>query len=407
MIILIYTFYIASAFFIFYLVFPFLTVLFSLSKKDKTEENQKGKPQREFDYANIITAYRNADIARALVESLIIQTHGRHHIYLVADNADVSRWADFKHEKFTLLKPEPALNLKIKSIIYATERLVRNHDYTVVWDADNLAHPRFLEIINAYANAGEKAIQGQRTAKNHDTAIAGADSLGEYYKNYIERQVPPLLGSSTVISGSGMAVERKLYDSYLYGDDITKGKKLWKKMMQEDKILQNHILNAGEQIVYAKDAICYDEKVTEAAQVETQRSRWLYSYFQNTPNSTGFILKGFFGFNWNKFFFGLITFAPPLFILLGLSGLMFLIGFFVNINVSIAIAIAGLVFIGTIFWTLKLSDAPPSVWGAVGAIPTFISKQFTALFKMVNPNKNFTHTDNKVVVKVDDVLKEN
>jgi cellulose synthase/poly-beta-1,6-N-acetylglucosamine synthase-like glycosyltransferase len=403
---LLYIFYIASAFFIFYLVFPFITVVFSLFSKDKTEEKQKGKPQKEYDFGNIITAYRNADIARGLVESLIQQTHGKHHIYLVADNADVSKWADFKHEKFTLLKPEPALNLKIKSVIYGTERYVRNHEYTVIWDADNLAHPRFLEIMNAYANAGEKAIQGQRTAKNHDTAIAGADSLGEYYKNYIERQVPPLLSSSTVISGSGMAVERTLYDAYLYGEDITKGKELWKKMMQEDKILQNHILNAGEQIVYAKDAICYDEKVTEAAQVETQRSRWLYSYFQNTPNSTGFILKGLFGFNWNKLFFGLITFAPPLFILLGLSGLLFLIGLFVSYTVSLAIALAGIVFIGTIFWTLKLSDAPPSVWAAVEAIPTFISKQFLALFKMVNPNKNFVHTDNKVIAKVDDVLKE-
>jgi cellulose synthase/poly-beta-1,6-N-acetylglucosamine synthase-like glycosyltransferase len=403
---LLYIFYIASAFFIFYLIFPFITVVFSLFTKDKTEEKQKGKPQKEYDFGNIITAYRNADIARGLVESLIQQTHGKHHIYLVADNADVSKWADFKHEKFTLLKPEPALNLKIKSVILGTEKYIRNHEYTVIWDADNLAHPRFLEIMNAYANAGEKAIQGQRTAKNHDTAIAGADSLGEYYKNYIERQVPPLLGSSTVISGSGMAVERTLYDAYLYGEDITKGKELWKKMMQEDKILQNHILNAGEQIVYAKDAICYDEKVTEAAQVETQRSRWLYSYFQNTPNSTGFILKGLFGFNWNRLFFGLITFAPPLFILLGLSGLLFLIGLFVSIKVSLAIAAAGLVFIGTIFWTLKLSNAPPSVWAAVEAIPTFISKQFLALFKMVNPNKNFTHTDNKVIAKVDDVIKE-
>ena len=399
-------FYIISAFFIFYLVFPFITVVFSLFKKDKTEENQRGKTQKEFDFGNIITAYRNADIAKSLVLSLINQTHGKHHVYLLADNADVSNWADFKHEKFTLLKPEPALNLKVKSIIYTTEHYIRNHEYTVIWDADNLAHPRFLEIINAYANKGEKAIQGQRTAKNHDTSIAGADSLGEYYKNYIEREVPPLLGSSTVISGSGMAVERKLYDAYLYGEDITKGKELWKKMMQEDKILQNHLLRAGEQIVYAKDAICYDEKVTEASQVETQRSRWLYSYFQNTPNSTGFILRGLVTFNWNKLFFGLITFAPPLFILLGLSGGLFLVSLFINPIVSLAFVAAGLVFIGTIFWTLKLSDAPPSVWAAVRAIPTFISKQFLALFKMVNPNKNFKHSEHKVAVKVEDVLNE-
>ena len=400
-------FYIISGILTFFLVLPFLTVLAAQFAKNNTNPSfPQGKTLREFDCAHIITAYKNAEIAKPLVASLLRQNHENHHVYLVADGADVSNW-DIFDAKLTVLRPEEPLNLKVKSIIHATETFVRPHEYTIIWDADNLAHPNFLKEINAWANAGEKAIQGQRTAKNLDNKMAAADSLGEFYKNYIERLVPPRLGSSTVISGSGMAVERKLYDAYLYGEDITKGKELWKKMMQEDKILQNHLLRAGEQIVYAKDAICYDEKVTEASQVETQRSRWLYSYFQNTPNSTSFILRGLLTFNWNKLFFGLITFAPPLFILLGLSGGLFLVSLFVNPIVSLAFVAAGLIFIGTIFWTLKLSDAPPSVWKAVRAIPTFISKQFLALFKMVNPNKNFKHSEHKVAVKVEDVLNDN
>jgi cellulose synthase/poly-beta-1,6-N-acetylglucosamine synthase-like glycosyltransferase len=333
-----------------------------------------------------------------------MQTHSNHHIYLVADNADISKW-DIKHEKLTVLKPEPALNLKVKSIIHANERSVRQHDYTVIWDADNLAHPEFLENINLYANAGYKAIQGQRTAKNLDSLMAAADSLGEFYKNYIERLVPPRLGSSTVISGSGMAVEQALYESYLYGDDITKGKELWKKMMQEDKILQNHILRANEHIVYAENAICYDEKVTSANEVETQRSRWLFSYFQNLPNSTGFILRGVLTFNWNKFLFGLMTASLPLFILLGSAGLLFLVGLLVNWQVSAVLAASMVIFIGNIFLCLHLSNVPPMVWKAVEAIPTFVLKQFTALFKMANPNKNFKHSEHKVGVSIDDVLK--
>ena len=169
---------------------------------------------KHYDYANIITAYGNIDIAKSLVQSLLAQTHTNHHIYLVADNSDTSNW-QVSHEKLTVLSPEQALNLKVKSIIYASERFVRPHDFTVIWDADNLAHPYFLEHINARANEGYKAIQGQRTAKNLDNKLAAADSLGEFYKNYIERFLPPRLGSSTVISGSGMAVEQSLYSSYL------------------------------------------------------------------------------------------------------------------------------------------------------------------------------------------------
>ena len=406
MTILIYIFYTISSLLIFFLIFPFITVLLSFLKKEKTSKTLRGsKNSEKFDYANIITAYRNVEIAKPLIQSLLMQTHQNHHIYLLADNCDISDW-DIRHEKLTVLNPQPALNLKVKSIIYATERFVRQHDYTIIWDADNLAHPQFLENINAFALAGFKAIQGQRTAKNLDTTVAAADALGEFYKNYVERQIPPLLGSSSVISGSGMAIEQNLYESYLYGEDITKGKELWKKMMQEDKILQNHIIKKGERIVYAKDALCYDEKISEVSDIETQRSRWLFSYFQNLKNTTGFVLRGLFTFNWNTLFFGLVTVSPPLFILLGLSGLFFLISLFINLKISLAFVLGITTFIGTIFWTLYLSNAPPQVWLAVEALPLFIVKQIKALFKMANPNKNFKHSEHKIKVSIDDVLKD-
>jgi cellulose synthase/poly-beta-1,6-N-acetylglucosamine synthase-like glycosyltransferase len=396
-------FYILAGILGVFLIFPFFTVLLSLFTKDKMQDKIYHKQAKNYDFANIITAYRHADIAKPLVQSLLMQTHDKHHIYLVADNADVDNW-DILHKRLTVLRPEQALNLKVKSIIHATENYVRAHDYAVVWDADNLAHPHFLETINAYANAGYKAIQGQRTAKNLDTLMAAADSLGEFYKNYIERLVPPRLGSSTVISGSGMAVEQELYNTYLYGEEITEGKKLWKKMLQEDKILQNHLLQEGERIVYAQEAICYDEKVTSTTEVETQRSRWLFSYFQNLPNSTGFILRGLLTLNWNKLFFGLVTASLPLFILLGLSGVMCVLGLLIDMKISILLAAAIVVFIGNIFLCLHLSKVPPMVWKAVFAVPTFVMKQFSALFKMANPNKNFKHSEHKIMVSIDEVL---
>ena len=402
--IIMYAFYGIAGILAFFLVLPFLTTVAGLFTRDNSSAILRGRIMKHYDYANIITAYGNVDIAKSLVQSLIAQTHRNHHIYLVADNADVSNW-QVSHEKLTVLTPETALNLKVKSIIYATERFIRRHDYTVIWDADNLANPFFLEQINQRANQGYKAIQGQRTAKNLDNRLAAADSLGEFYKNYIERFLPPRLGSSTVISGSGMAVEQNLYNSYLYGKEIQEGQHLWKKMMQEDKILQNHIIRAKEQIIYEKEAVCYDEKVTTGSQVETQRSRWLFSYFQNLPNSTGFVAKGLLTANWNMFFFGLITVAPPLFIMVGLSGLIFLLGLFISWEISALMAVCGLVFVANIFWTLSLSNAPRAVYDSLLAHPTFVFKQSTALFKMANPNKNFKHSEHKVTVSIEDVLK--
>jgi cellulose synthase/poly-beta-1,6-N-acetylglucosamine synthase-like glycosyltransferase len=396
-------FYLISIILIFFLVLPFLTVAAHFFYKKNTPLSY---PSLEIDFGHIITAYRNADIAKGLIQSLIQQNYQNQHIYLVADACTLTDW-DFTHPQLTVLNPQPALNLKVKSIIYATERFVRPHTYTVIWDADNLAHPQFMSVMNQWAHQGYKAIQGQRTAKNLDTNIAAVDSFGEFYKNFIERYVPPLLGSSSVISGSGMAVESVLYQSYLYSKAIQEGQHLWKKMMQEDKILQNHIIRADERIVYAKDAICYDEKVTTAKAVETQRSRWLFSYFQNLSNSTGFILRGVITANWNRLLFGLITASPPLFILVGLSGIAFLAGLWIDYRVSVALFLALFIFAVTIFWTLKLSNAPRSVFSSLSSLIPFIFRQFTGLFKMINPNKNFKHSEHTVKVNIDDVLNKN
>jgi cellulose synthase/poly-beta-1,6-N-acetylglucosamine synthase-like glycosyltransferase len=304
-----------------------------------------------------------------------------------------------------VLCPEEPLNLKAKSIIYAIENFQRKHDYVVVFDADNLAHPDFLQEINRYANASHLCIQGQRTAKNLDTVYACTDATGEFYKNYVERLVPYRLGSSSVISGSGMAVESTLYRAYLNSPEIQEGKKHWKRMLQEDKILQNYILNRNGRIAYAWDAIVYDEKVTSAEAVTTQRSRWLFSYFQNLPNSLGILAEGFINLRFNQFLFGLITIAPPLFLLVFGAILMAIAGLFFNADMTMALLVALIIFAGNIFLALYLSHVPKKIWQALWGIPLFIWNQVKALLKMGNPNKNFKHTEHNRSLTIEELLK--
>ena len=404
--ILISIYIVISCVLIFFLVFPFTTIFLSLFSSEKIKDKEElGDAYKEYDYGCIITAYKNAEIAKPLIASLLKQPFPNFHIYLVADECDVSDF-NLSDDKLTVLNPQPSLRLKAKSIIHAMENYVRKHDYTVVFDADNLCHPDFLLEINKYASNGHQAIQGQRTAKNLDTVYACADATGEFYKNYIDRYVPYMLGSSTVISGSGMAVETDLYAAYLASPEIEQGKTQWKKMLQEDKILQNNLLYKNEKIVYAWDAIVYDEKVVSGEQVETQRSRWLFSYFQNLPNSSGLILKGLFGLSWNQLLFGLVTIAPPLFILLFVSMRMAVLGFFLSMKTALALIISLAIFSFTILWTLYLSKVPKQVWSAIWGLPLFVLKQVTALFKMGNPNKNFKHSEHTRKVSIDDVLKK-
>ena len=397
---------------IFFLVLPFVTTLATaLSGRERVRGRQRYRG--EVDFGVIITAYRNAAITQPLIESLLRQTHEKFVVYLVADNCDEVPFSYPGNDRVVILRPDPALNLKAKSLIHAMEQFVRPHDYVVVCDADNLAHPLFLAELARYAQAGYLAIQGQRTAKNIDTPIAAADAVGEFYKNFIERYGTYRLGSSAVISGSGMAVERELYWAYLHGPDITAGKEKWKKMLQEDKILQNFLLRRNEKIAYAWNSIIFDEKVADGDAVETQRSRWLYSYFQNIPNSLGILRRGITGLRWNQVLFGLVTIAPPLFIHVGLSALLAVVCLLLGYLLSVpALMTAGVLlfaalwlFAANVLWTLYLSRAPRALWANLYGVPFFVARQATALVRMGNPNKNFKHTEHKVNVSIDEVLK--
>jgi len=388
----------------FFLTLPFWMVLFSRLSKERIKEIKSSDANyKAHDFGCIITAYKNAEIAKPLIQSLLRQKHEKHHIYLVADECDISGW-DIEDERLMVLNPQPSLRLKAKSIIHAIENFVRDHEYIAVFDADNLARPDFLTIINNYINNGYTIVQGQRTAKNLDTMYACADATGEFYKNYTDRYIPYMLGSSAVISGSGMAVESEIYKAYLNSPEIEQGKHQWKKMLQEDKILQNNLLFKNEKISYAWDAVVYDEKVVSGEQVETQRSRWLFSYFQNLPNSSGLLLKGIFGFSWNQLIFGLVTIAPPMFIQLFIGIILMVVSFFIDARLSLMMFAAVAIFGLNIFWVLYLSKAPKQIWNSIWGLPLFVLNQFKGLLKMGNPNKNFKHSEHTRKVSIDEVM---
>ncbi len=382
------------------LLYPLLSnVLALLFGKEKPAP--KPTPDPTIDFACIITAYRNATIAGPLVQSLLNQNHKRLHIYLVADDCatvDVP-----PNDRLSILKPSQPLQLKVKSLRYAMDRLVRTHDFIAVFDADNLAHPDFLKELSKYAGV-YVCVQGQRMAKNTDTTYAALDGLGEFYKNHLERQTPFLLGSSSVISGSGMVVEKRLYEAYLNSEPIEKGQKLGKGMLQEDKILQNFIVKQGKRIAYAPAALVYDEKVETASAVEIQRSRWLYSYFQNVPNALALLVGGVLRLDWNRAYFGAITLVLPMFVQVGLAGLFFFLGLWLAPWISLLLALSIVMFVANVAWSLRLANAPESVRAVLGKTPLFVWRQVRALLRMRNPNKNFAPTEHKHVVSVDELL---
>lgn len=382
----------------FYLVLPFITVIASLFVKEKAVSSSG----RQRDFACIITAYQNISIALPLVDSLLKQSYSNYSIYLVADGCDVSG-VSFSNPKVILLKPEQKLSSKVKSIMHAMRHFRRHHDAVVIFDPDNLATSDFLCILNNYMHAGFKAVQGQRTAKNLDTIYACADATGEIYKNYVERYAPYVLGSSPTIAGSGMAVDTALFTDYLNTEKISASLRSSEVIVAEDKILQNFLVDKGFQIAFARSAVLYDEKISTGSAVERQRSRWLYSYFENLPNTLSFIRKGLLSFNRNQLLFGLTTSSPPLFILLFGALLEAAVAFFYSNTLFLCLISGITIFGGNILLVLVLSHAPAEVWKSLWGLPLFICRQSLALLKMRQSKKDFMHTQHSKAVTLEEV----
>jgi hypothetical protein len=306
-------------FWVFWLLYPALMNILACWRPGLKPRPASG---RHSDLGCIITAYRDLDIALPLVESLLHQQHRKFRIYLVADACPAAgtNWYAALHDpRFTLLRPDQALGSKVRSLQYARERFLRAHEAVVVFDPDNLAPADFLSKLDEVLLDGFWAVQGRRAAKNTDSTVAAADATGELYKNFIEREVPTRLGSSATIAGSGMAVKTSVWDAYMVSSRIAGPLSRAEVIPAEDKILQNYLVSQGLRIPFRWDAVLYDEKVETDAQVQRQRTRWLYAYFQNIPHAAGIALRGLGRLDRNALIFGLYALVPPLVTLLGVA----------------------------------------------------------------------------------------
>ncbi len=390
-------------FWVFWLLYPTLMNLLACWRSPWKPLSAAG---RASDLGCIITAYRNLDIALPLVESLLHQQHPRFRVYLVADACPTAgnHWYAALHDpRFTLLRPEQPLGSKVRSLQYARERFLRAHEAVVVFDPDNLAPPDFLRKIDEVLRSGFWAAQGRRAAKNTDSTVAAADATGELYKNFIEREVPTRLGSSATIAGSGMAVKTSVWDAYMASSRIAGPLSRSEVIPAEDKILQNYLVGQGLRIPFRWDAVLYDEKVETDAQVQRQRTRWLFAYFQNVPYAAAITAMGLLRLDRNPLIFGLYALVPPLVTLVGVAGLLAVLNLFLLPALSLVLLASLVLFTLNLLWTLYLADAPAAVWKRLYGLPRFAWNQALSMLGLGRASKDFLVTEKRRAMSLDEV----
>lgn len=385
---------------VFLLLHPFGTLVWLITGRPDGKKKLRAKrPQAA--YGLIITAWKSGVLVPPLVRSLIKQNFsGDWHIFVVADQCEID--SDLLSEpRVSIIYPSTALNSKTKAIDLALEQMGNKFDAAIIFDPDNLAAPDFLKTIDYYWQSGYNIIQGRRTAKNAENQIAQLDGMGEAYYNFSTRYVPSVLGGSSSVSGSGMLLAVNLYREILAHEYFHRGGVI----PAEDKFIQIEALLLGHKIAFAHDAIVYDEKVSDAGQLERQRTRWLGSYFLYLPLGLKLFLNGLVRLSVHRMAFALWFLFPPVVLLAGLSGLVMIGLLFTHPSMALALFAAVLVFGLNYLFSAKQMQPTLPVEQALMKLPNFAFRMLKALLRIKETKKDFLATTNKHVVDLNDLDK--
>ncbi len=351
-----------------------LLFLHSLSRK-KTFISNAEIP--EADYAIIITAYQYVNTLPAVVASVLRLNYQNYLVYIVADNCDTST-LNFTDDRIVLLKPEQVLAGNIKSHFYAIDNFKREHERITIIDSDNLIHPDYLNQLNIFFQNGFEAVQGCREAKNLDTTYACLDAARDIYYHYYDCKLLFNLGSSSTLSGSGMAFTTQLYKNCLGTTEISGA--------GFDKVLQKLIVGKNKRIAFAPNALVYDEKTARPQELVNQRARWINTWFKYFKFGFGLVFKGLKNASLNQFLFGLTLLRPPLFLFLISSVIMMILNFIYYPLLGFVWLAALMVFIICFITALVASKPDKRIYSSLIGIPKFIFYQLISLSNVRNAN---------------------
>lgn len=387
-------FYAISAIVAFYfLLSPLLFIAYYLKGglKKRFTHNPAGK---QYEFAAIITAHQDARFIAPFVDSFLKQAYPHFKVYVVADDCNVED-LHYKDPRIIILKPTQALHSKIKSIQYAIDHFANEPDALIIFDSDNLVHPNYLLNLNGYFQKGFRVVQTHMLSKNTDTAYAQLDSVGHIYYTFFERKAKMALGLSSAILGLGIALDYKLYKEINYKNTVG----------GFDKKLQAKMAMLVKQIAFADDAIVYDEKVEEAAVMEKQRTRWIYSYFSHVKESWQLFVHGLKTFNMGRILLGLTMLRPPMIILISLLILIIAISYFVKPILLLYWAVIIALFVLTFILTVITQSYQKGMAASLRFIPLLVISQFKSLLKIKKAKNNFLKTEHKKVMYIDELLK--
>ena len=246
--------------------------LFGKEKEHTAKSNHR--------YGVIISARNEEKVVGLLIDSIKKQTYPSEliDVFVVADNctdntAAVARLAGATvYERCN--KTKVGKGYALDDLFHHIDRDFgyEAYDAFIVFDADNVIAPTYIEEMNKVFDNGYHIITSYRNSKNY-----GENWISAGYSLWFLREARYLnnarmqLGTSCAISGTGFLISRSI---------VQKNNGWVHHLLTEDIEFTTDNIIAGEKIGYCGKAVLFDEQPVKFAQSYRQRLRWAKGFYQ-------------------------------------------------------------------------------------------------------------------------------
>ena len=257
---------------IYYLIF------WSVSAKATPEVPHSNK---KTNFAVLIAARNESNVISHLLDSLLIQTYPRKHyeVYVIVESEDDPTVEIVKNKGFQyfvrdrLTEDRHTKGFALQECIDYLWRNNIDYDSYMIFDADNVVDPNYLEVMNDLRQTGVQVGIGYRNFTNANTNwLTVNNAIMFSYMNQITSKGRSVLFHKATLMGTG----------YYVDVDIIKDAGGWIFTgMTEDIQLTTYCYYHDIYMSYYPLVCFYDEQSPDKKTVHNQQVRWLSGYFQS------------------------------------------------------------------------------------------------------------------------------
>lgn len=246
-----------------YLIYYIITGLITLKSRRKIEVTS---PKKKF--AVLIPARNEELVIGNLLKSLKKQEYTKdlYDVFVIANNCTDKTKEIASKNNANVIECTYQINSKGEALRFAFNKLkYKDYDAYIIFDADNIVHPKFINKMNNALCGGYEIAQGFRDSKNpSDTWVSSCYSIHYLIHNTFLNRSRMNMDKSCFINGTGVMISKNFIEKYGYNS----------KTLTEDIELTVKCAINDKQVAFVEDAITYDEQVEEFSASWRQRMRW-------------------------------------------------------------------------------------------------------------------------------------